>query len=86
MRDSVSSHSASLTLHCEDEAEAAAVAGAVGVEAREGLPKATARVAREADVVRVDVTARDAATLRAAVNSFLRWARVAEEAARAARR
>ncbi len=77
---------ASLVLECEDEAEAAAVAGALAVEASDPLPKATAAVTQRATVVGIDVAARDLPSLRAAVNSFLRWARVAAESAAAGRR
>lgn len=78
-------HQGELTLRCFDDAEARALAGALGVEAGQDLPKATSRVEARGDAVWIAIDARDAASLRAAVNSYLRWARVALEAARAGR-
>lgn len=78
-------YAARLVLECDDDAEARAVESALAVEAAAPLPKAGASVERAGSDVTLALSARDAASLRAAVNSYLRWARVAVEAARAGR-
>jgi tRNA threonylcarbamoyladenosine modification (KEOPS) complex Pcc1 subunit len=61
---------------------ARAVHGALAPETRADVPKTAGRAALEAGGVRVSLVAEDLASLRAAVNSYLRWVDAAEKAAR----
>ena len=72
-----------LTFQLDSPAEALALFSALSPEAADALPKARASVAQEGDatiVVRVEAV--DAPSLRAGVNSYLRWAKAALDAAR----
>ena len=70
-------HAATLVIDV-GSADPEAVAGALSVEAAGGLPRVTASVAIAGDGrLEVEVSAEDVASLRAAVNSFLRWAHMA---------
>ena len=60
---------------------ARAVEGALSVEAGGGIPKVEARLTRTEDDLRVDLVSEGLPSLRAAVNSFLRWAAMAAEVA-----
>jgi tRNA threonylcarbamoyladenosine modification (KEOPS) complex Pcc1 subunit len=60
---------------------AQAVEGALSVEAGGGIPKVETRLTRTEDDLRVDLMSEDLPSLRAAVNSFLRWAAMAAEVA-----
>ena len=57
-----------------------AVLRALGPELAHEIPRARARAWREGGLLRLEITAQDPASLRAAVNSYLRWVRVAAEA------
>jgi tRNA threonylcarbamoyladenosine modification (KEOPS) complex Pcc1 subunit len=58
-----------------------AVEGALSVEAGGGLPKVSVDISRTDEEVRVRLAADDLPSLRAALNSFLRWAAMAAEVA-----
>ena len=60
---------------------ATAVEGALSVEVGGGLPKVDAHLYRTAEDLRVHLVSEDLSSLRAAVNSFLRWATMAAEVA-----
>jgi len=62
-------------------AVARAVEGALSVEAGGGIPKVETRLTRTDEDLRVDLISEDLPSLRAAVNSFLRWAAMAAEVA-----
>lgn len=63
-------------------AAARAIHGALLPETGSDVPKTSSRVALEPGGVRVLVEAEDLSSLRAAVNSYLRWVDAAEKAAR----
>ncbi len=73
-------YAASLELEVQG-AVATAVEGALSVEAGGGIPKVDARITRNEEDLRVDLVSEDLPSLRAAVNSFLRWAAMAAEVA-----
>jgi len=79
-------HAATLVFEAPSEAEAAALAGALGPEVGDEVPKTRGALARDGARVTLDLAAEDVPSLRAAVNSYLRWARTALDAAAAARR
>ena len=54
------------------------------MEASGGLPKVDAHLSRTDEDVKVHLTSEDLPSLRAAVNSFLRWATMAAEVAHGA--
>ena len=60
---------------------AKAVEGALSVEVGGGIPKVETRMTRTEEDLRVDLVSEDLPSLRAAVNSFLRWAAMAAEVA-----
>ena len=60
-----------------------AVLAALGPEASRDVPRAAARVSSEGPQLRLEITAEDSASLRAAVNSYLRWVKLAAGAAQA---
>ncbi|UCC92279.1 MAG: CTAG/PCC1 family protein [Thermoplasmata archaeon] len=60
---------------------AQAVEGALSVEVGGGIPKVETRLTRTEDDLRVDLMSEDLPSLRAAVNSFLRWAAMAAQVA-----
>lgn len=60
-----------------------AVLAALGPEASRDIPRATARVSADGPVLKLEITAEDSASLRAAVNSYLRWVKLASGAAQA---
>ena len=64
---------------------AAALFGALSPETRADVPKTTGRVSLEAEGVRVEIDADDISSLRAGVNSWLRWVDAAQKAARIGR-
>jgi tRNA threonylcarbamoyladenosine modification (KEOPS) complex Pcc1 subunit len=59
-----------------------AVEGALSVEVGGGIPRVEARLTRTDEDLRVDLVSEDLPSLRAAVNSFLRWAAMASEVAK----
>lgn len=61
---------------------ARAIHGALRPEIAAEVPKTTGRVHLDDDGVRVELDAEDLPSLRAAVNSYLRWVDAAEKAAR----
>jgi tRNA threonylcarbamoyladenosine modification (KEOPS) complex Pcc1 subunit len=63
----------------------AAVEGALSPESASEVPKTSGQTTRTGDIVRIDLRADDLSSLRAALNSYLRWADTAEKAARIAR-
>jgi tRNA threonylcarbamoyladenosine modification (KEOPS) complex Pcc1 subunit len=74
-------HAATVTMDISGDV-ARSVAGALEVEAAAGLPRVAAVVRRQGGDgcgrgVTIGLTADDAASLRAALNSFLRWADLA---------
>jgi KEOPS complex subunit Pcc1 len=60
-----------------------AVLAALGPEASRDVPRATAKVSTQGPVLKLEITAEDSASLRAAVNSYLRWVKLASGAAQA---
>ena len=60
-----------------------AVLAALGPEASRDVPRACAKVSADGPVLTLEITAEDSASLRAAVNSYLRWVKLAAGAARA---
>lgn len=77
-------YSATLVFSPESETIAKAIEAALLPEAGRELPKAESRVLRAGADVTVAIDAEDASSLRAAVNSYVRWAKTAEDAARVA--
>ena len=73
-------HRADLFFHLPSPT-ARAVHGALLPETGGDVPKTASRVVLEPDGVRVLVEAEDLSSLRAAVNSYLRWVDAAEKAA-----
>lgn len=65
---------------------AAVVQGALSPELGERIPRTRISVSREGDEVVVRIDAEDKNSLRAALNSYIRWMNVAEETAKEARR
>ena len=64
-------------------AAAGVVRDALRPEAGREIPRARVSVAGEGDLVVIDVDADDSSALRAALNSYLRWAQVALDVNRA---
>ena len=60
-----------------------AVLAALGPEASRDVPRATAIVRVDGPRLHLEISADDSASLRAAVNSYLRWVKLAAGAARA---
>jgi tRNA threonylcarbamoyladenosine modification (KEOPS) complex Pcc1 subunit len=78
-------HECLLTLSYPHPA-AEAIAGALAPEAAHSeVPKTRGRVGADADGLRIEIEAGDLPSLRAAVNSHLRWVDAAARAARIAR-
>jgi tRNA threonylcarbamoyladenosine modification (KEOPS) complex Pcc1 subunit len=63
-----------------------AVAGALSVEANGGLPTVSAELERTDEGLAVHLVSEDLPSLRAAVNSFLRWTAMAADVAEGAER
>lgn len=61
------------------------VAGALAPELAERIPRTRITVERGEGEVRIHIEAEDNNALRAALNSYIRWANVAEETAKEAR-
>ena len=55
-----------------------AIARALLVEAKEGLPKVNVNILPAGERLKIDIEAEDFVVLRAALNSFLGWACCAE--------
>ncbi len=55
-----------------------AIAEALLVEAKEGLPKVSVNILPAGEKLKIDIEAKDFIGLRAALNSFLGWASCAE--------
>ena len=55
-----------------------AIAEALLVEAKEGLPKVNVNILPAGEKLKIDIKAKDFIGLRAALNSFLGWASCAE--------
>lgn len=66
------------------EATARAIHGALRPEIASEVPKTVGRVGLAPDGVHLAIEAEDLSSLRAAVNSYLRWIDAAEKAARLA--
>lgn len=62
-----------------------AVMAALEPEVSRELPRAQAKVWTEGKTLHLDIQAEDAISLRAAVNSYLRWVKVAADASTAAK-
>ena len=73
-------YAATLSLEVQG-AVARAVQGALAVEAGGGLPRVSARLERTEADLNVHLMSEDLPSLRAAINSFLRWASMAAEVA-----
>jgi tRNA threonylcarbamoyladenosine modification (KEOPS) complex Pcc1 subunit len=76
-------YAATLSLEVQG-AVARAVEGALAVEAGGGLPRVSARLERTQEDLQVHLISEDLPSLRAAVNSFLRWASMAAEVSQGA--
>lgn len=74
---------AELTIRTED---ARVVQGALSPEVSERVPRTSVQVVGGDGDVTIRVEAEDLASLRAALNSYIRWADVAQETAEEARR
>jgi len=61
-----------------------AVLAALQPEASREIPRAAARAYEDGDRLMLEIEAQDSISLRSAVNSYLRWVKVAAEAADAA--
>ena len=75
------SYEAQLRVTCRDPRDAAALSGAIQVEAEDPLPRADVCVAgldREAGVFLVTIRAEEPAYFRAALNSYLKWLQAAD--------
>ena len=55
-----------------------AIAKALNIEAKEGLPKVDVKVHSAGEKLKIEVEAEDLTSLRAALNSFLGWAYCAQ--------
>lgn len=80
-----------MTLTCSAELtittrNARVLTGALSPEMSEKVPRTSVQVAEGEGEVAIRVEAEDLASLRAALNSYIRWADVAEETAEEARR
>ena len=64
---------------------AAALHGALAPEGEAEVPKTRTTIERAGTEIRITIRAEDLAALRAALNSYLRWADAAERAARIGR-
>jgi KEOPS complex subunit Pcc1 len=73
--------SATLTL---DSPAAAAIYGSISPEAGREIPRTKISASRRGQEVVLTVEATDLAALRAALNSYLRWIKVAEDMSQAA--
>ncbi|MEW5937109.1 MAG: KEOPS complex subunit Pcc1 [Candidatus Thermoplasmatota archaeon] len=62
-----------------------AIAQALMPEASSGVPGTKAEVSLSQGMVRISLCAEDISALRAAVNSYLRWVKLAEEAIKASK-
>ena len=71
-------YAATLSLEVQG-AVARAVEGALAVEAGGGLPRVSASLERTHEDLQVHLVSEDLPSLRAAINSFLRWATMAAE-------
>jgi tRNA threonylcarbamoyladenosine modification (KEOPS) complex Pcc1 subunit len=71
-------YAATLSLEVQGKV-AQAVEGALAVEVGGGIPKVSAELTRTEEDVKVHLMSEDLPTLRAALNSFLRWAAMAAE-------
>jgi len=65
---------------------AGVVLGALSPEMSERVPRTTVEVVAGEGEVTIKVEAEDLASMRAALNSYIRWADVAEETAEEAKR
>ncbi|MBI5001050.1 MAG: hypothetical protein HZB92_05930 [Euryarchaeota archaeon] len=73
-------HPATCTIELEGAASPDVVAGALAPEAGSGVPGTEAGVSVVDGAIQIKLRARDIGSLRAAVNSYLRWASLAGEA------
>ena len=55
-----------------------AIAKALNIEAKEGLPKVDVKIHPAGEKLKIEVDAEDLTSLRAALNSFLGWAYCAQ--------
>ncbi|HWG90984.1 MAG TPA: KEOPS complex subunit Pcc1 [Candidatus Thermoplasmatota archaeon] len=75
--------SATLTLRLDSPEAVRILAGALGPEAEVDLPRSTVALRQDGDRLLLLVEAEDVASLRAAVNSYLRWCATALDVASA---
>lgn len=74
-----------LDFHLDSPAQAEALIAALQPEMGADVPGSVARLERDGTSVAIVLEAEDAGALRAAVNSYLRWARLALDMQRLAR-
>ncbi|MDD1768691.1 MAG: hypothetical protein LUQ55_01755 [Methanomassiliicoccales archaeon] len=58
------------------------VLGAISPEVGREIPRTRVKISSESDQLVLDIEASDLAALRAALNSYLRWIKVAEDVSR----
>jgi len=71
---------AACTIELEGAASPEVIAGALAPEAGSGVPGTEAEVSVVGGAIQIKLKARDISSLRAAVNSYLRWASLAGQA------
>jgi tRNA threonylcarbamoyladenosine modification (KEOPS) complex Pcc1 subunit len=76
----MAAHPATCTIELEGAASPDVIAGALAPEAGSGVPGTEAEVSAAGGTVQIKLKARDISSLRAAVNSYLRWASLAGQA------
>lgn len=77
-------HRARLRLRTDSPESARVLEGALGPEAETDLPKSSVSLVREGATLVLSLETEDLPSLRAAVNSYLRWCATALDVARAA--
>jgi tRNA threonylcarbamoyladenosine modification (KEOPS) complex Pcc1 subunit len=82
----MTSRRAAYRIPCDSQEQAHRLERALSIEAEAGPPRTKIHVASEGDVLVITIDADDSRGLRAATNSFLRWAHTALEVDRIAGR
>lgn len=80
------SRRAEYRIPCDDAAQAIRLARSLSIEADAGPPRTTTRVEARGAELSITVEAEDTRGMRAATNSFLRWAQTALDVDRLAGR
>lgn len=73
-------------IDCDDAAQAARLARSLSIEAEDGPPRTRTVITAEASQLLIVIESDDTRGLRAATNSFLRWAQTALDVDRLAAR